>query len=65
MKDATVAGQSPRTEREIEVEIDRLGSEIRQMLDETRRNNADSRRIGQSNRQLSDELEKMIVCSKD
>ena len=65
MKDITFAGQNPRTEKEIEVEIDRLGAEIRQMLDETKRNNDESKRLGQLNREALERLEKLVLCSKD
>ena len=65
MKDATIAGQSPRTEKDYESEINRLSIEIRQMLDETRRNHENSKRLGQKNRQRLDDLEKMIQCWKD
>lgn len=37
MKDATIAGQNPRTDREIEVEIDRLFGEIEMMMRNTQR----------------------------
>jgi hypothetical protein len=65
MKDMTFAGQNPRTEREYEAEIDRLGAEIRQMLDETKRNNDESKRLGQLNREALERLEKLVLCSKD
>lgn len=37
MKDATIAGRNPRTDKEIEVEIDRLFGEIEQMSKNTAR----------------------------
>lgn len=64
MKDATLTGTGPHTEQEYEVEIDRLGAEIRQMLDETRRNNEEFQRLSQVNRQTLDELEKFVLCWK-
>ena len=38
MKDATFTGDGPHIEKEVEAEIDRLGAEIRQMLENTTRN---------------------------
>lgn len=64
MKDAILTGNNPRTEKDAELEIDRLGAEIRQMLDQTQRNNDQSKRLGQRNRQRLDDLEKMVLCWK-
>ncbi len=38
MKDATLTGSGPQTEKEYETEIDRLFGEIGQMLENTARN---------------------------
>ncbi len=65
MKDAILTGQSPRTDDEYKAEIDRMAVEIRQMLNETQRNNDESKRLGQLNRQALDQLEKLVLCSKD
>lgn len=65
MKDATLTGTGPRSEEECKAEIDRLALEIRQMLDQTRRNNDAAKRIGEINRKTLDDLEKMVLCGKE
>lgn len=65
MKDMTFASSGPHTDKEYQKEIDRLGAEIRQMLEDTRRSNENSKRLGQKNRQKLEDLEKMVLCWKD
>ena len=64
MKTETFVDNQPHTDEEYQQEAERLFSEVRTMLEETKRIGAQSRRIAESNKQSREQLRAMICRNK-
>ena len=64
MKTETFTGNQPHTDEEYQQEAERLLSDVRTMLEETKRIGAQSRRIAENNKQTREQLRAMICGNK-
>lgn len=65
MRTKTVDTAKRMTRKEFFAESDRLLEEAQGFLDDAKRNNEESRRIGESNQRKMAELERLLLCGKE